>query len=442
MRAAEQQYIGVTMALCGRALQKRLASSRNVLAPTAVCHKRQISEDLTPKYKASVQTVDHVLYTQEHFALKDSLRKIIDQEINPYVDKWENEGQFPAHKIFKILGSAGFLGVNKPVEYGGLGLDFSYNVAVAEELGNISCGGIPMAIGVQSDMATPALARFGSAELKKEFLLPSIMGDKVACLGVTEIGAGSDVASIKTTAVRKGDEFIINGGKMWTTNGAQADWMCLLANTSDGPPHKNKSLICLPMDLAGIQIARKIDKLGMRSSDTVEVFFDDVRVPCKNVIGQEGMGFTYQMLQFQEERLWGVANILTTMENVVQATINYTRQRKIFQQPVLYHQVVHFRLAELQTEIELLRSLLYRCTALYINGNDVTKLASMAKLKAGRLARELGDSCLQYWGGMGFTGDVLVSRFYRDSRLMSIGAGADEVMLSIICKYMDTLPKK
>ncbi|KAL6456993.1 hypothetical protein MHYP_G00339560 [Metynnis hypsauchen] len=442
MRAAEQLYARATMALCGRALQKRLASSRNILTPTAVHHKRQISEDPSPKYKTSVQTVGHVLYTQEHFALKDSLRKIIDQEINPYVDKWEDEGQFPAHKIFKILGSAGFLGVNKPVEYGGLGLDFSYNVAVAEELGNINCGGIPMAIGVQSDMATPALARFGSAELKKEFLLPSIMGDKVACLGVSEIGAGSDVASIKTKAVRKGDEFIINGGKMWTTNGAQADWMCLLANTSDGPPHKSKSLICLPMDLPGIQIARKIEKLGMRSSDTVEVFFDDVRVPCKNVIGQEGMGFTYQMLQFQEERLWGVANILTTMENVVQATINYTRQRKIFQQPVLYHQVVHFRLAELQTEIELLRSLLYHCTALYIKGNDVTKLASMAKLKAGRLARELGDSCLQYWGGMGFTSDVLVSRFYRDSRLMSIGAGADEVMLSIICKYMDTLPRK
>lgn len=264
----------------------------------------------------------------------------------------------------------------------------------------------------------------------------------MVCLGVSETGAGSDVASIKTKAVRKGDDLIINGGKMWTTNGTQADWMCLLANTSDDPPHKNKSLICLPMNLPGVHIARKIDKIGMRSSDTAEVFFDDVRVPYKNIIGQEGMGFTYQMLQFQEERLWGVANILTTMEKVVQETINYTRQRKIFNKAVLYHQVVHFRLAELETEIELLRSLLHRATALYIKGNDVTKLASMAKLKAGRLARELGDSCLQYWGGMGFTSDVLVSRFYRDARLMSIGAGADEVMLSIICKYMDTLPRK
>lgn len=433
------------MALCTRSLQVHYwAFSRQILKTSAVCHRRHISENVSSKAKttSTPQTLDHVLYTQEHFALKDSLKKIIDQEINPYVDEWEEQGQFPAHRVFKILGSAGFLGVNKPVEYGGLGLDFSYSVAVAEELGNINCGGIPMAIGVQSDMATPALARFGSAELKQEFLLPSIMGDKVACLGVSEVGAGSDVASIKTKAVRKGDEFVINGGKMWTTSGSQADWMCLLANTSDGPPHKNKSLFCLPMNLPGIHIARKINKLGMRSSDTAEVFFDDVRVPCNNVIGQEGMGFTYQMLQFQEERMWGVANILTTMEKIIQETINYTRQRKIFQQPVLYHQVVHFRLAELQTEIELLRSLLYQCTALYIKGNDVTKLASMAKLKAGRLARELGDSCLQYWGGMGFTSDVLVSRFYRDARLMSIGAGADEVMLSIICKYMDTLPKK
>ncbi|XP_076864904.1 putative acyl-CoA dehydrogenase 6 [Brachyhypopomus gauderio] len=430
------------MALCGRVLRKPLGISHRLLKTTIVFDERHLSANVSATSNATFETSDHVLYTQEHFALKDSLRKIIDQEINPHVDKWETEGQFPAHRIFKILGSAGFLGVSKPVEYGGLGLDFSYSVAVAEELGNINCGGIPMAIGVQSDMATPALARFGSAELKNEFLQPTIMGDIVACLGVSEAGAGSDVASIKTKAVRKGDDFVINGGKMWTTNGAQADWMCLLANTSDGPPHKNKSLICLPMNLPGIHIARKIEKLGMWSSDTAEVFFDDVRVPCKNVIGQEGMGFTYQMLQFQEERLWGVANILTTMDKVVQETIKYTRQRKIFQQPVLHHQVVHFRLAELQTEIELLRSLLYRCTALYIKGVDVTKLASMAKLKAGRLARELGDSCLQYWGGMGFTSDVIVSRFYRDSRLMSIGAGADEVMLSIICKYMDTLPKK
>ncbi|XP_075275442.1 putative acyl-CoA dehydrogenase 6 [Opisthocomus hoazin] len=378
----------------------------------------------------------------QHRDLRAALRKIIDKEINPFVDKWEEEGQFPAHKVFKTLGQAGFLGVDKPTEYGGMGLDFSYSIAVAEELGNIRCGGVPMAIGVQAGMATPALTRFGSDELKKQFLAPTIAGDFVACLGVSEAGAGSDVASIKTTAVRKGDEYVINGGKMWTTSGCQADWMCLLANTSEGPPHRNKSLICLPMNLPGIHVAKKIDKLGMRSSDTAQIFFEDVKVPRKNLIGEEGKGFTYQMLQFQEERLWGVATVLTPLETIIEETIDYARQRTVFDRPVLHNQAVHFRLAELATEVELLRSLLYRTVALYVEGNDVTKFASMAKLKAGRLAREVTDSCLQFWGGMGFTSEVLVSRLYRDLRLMSIGGGTDETMLSIICKYMETLPSK
>uniref|UniRef100_A0ACB8FVF5 Uncharacterized protein n=1 Tax=Sphaerodactylus townsendi TaxID=933632 RepID=A0ACB8FVF5_9SAUR len=284
--------------------------------------------------------------------------------------------------------------------------------------------------------------RFGSDELKQQFLVPTIAGDVVACLGVSEPEAGSDVSGIKTKAIRKGDDYVINGGKMWITSGCQADWMCLLANTSEGPPHKNKSLLCLPMKLSGVHVAKKIDKIGMRSSDTAQIFFEDVRVPCKYLIGEEGMGFTYQMLQFQEERLWAAANILAQLENVIQETIDYTRQRKTFQQPILYNQTVHFRLAELATEVELLRSLVYRAVASYIQGKDVTKLASMAKLKAGRLTRELTDSCLQFWGGMGFTNEVLVSRVYRDFRLLSIGAGSDEVMLSIICKYMDTLPKR
>uniref|UniRef100_UPI001292F9F2 probable acyl-CoA dehydrogenase 6 n=1 Tax=Lonchura striata TaxID=40157 RepID=UPI001292F9F2 len=361
-----------------------------------------------------------------HRHLREALRKIIDKEINPFVDKWEEEGQFPAHKVFKILGQAGFLGVDKPTgrqvfvfssEYGGMGLDFSYNIAVAEELGNIRCGGIPMAIGVQAGMATPALTR-----ITLHFL----------CFEI----------DIKTSAVRKGDEYVINGGKMWITTGSQADWMWLLANTSKGPPHRNKSLICLPMNLPGILVAKKIDKLGMRSSDTAQIFFEDVRVPCKNLIGEEGKGFTYQMLQFQEERLWGVATALTPMETILQETIDYTGQRKVFGQPVLHNQTVHFRLAELATEVELLRSLLHRAVALYVEGNDVTKFASMAKLKAGRLTCEVTDSCLQFWGGMGFTNEVLVSRFYRDLRLMSIGGGTDETMLSIICKYMDILPRK
>ena len=216
---------------------------------------------------------------------------------------------FPSHELFKKLGNLGFLGLNKPVEFGGQGLDYSYALMMAEELGAIHCGGVPMAIGVQTDMATPALARFGSDEVRREFLAPAISGDAVACIGVSEPGAGSDVASIKTSARSDGDDYVINGGKMWITNGVKADWICLLANTGDGPVHRNKSLICVPMKSKGVQVARKLDKMGMRSSDTAQIFFDEVRVPKRNRIGEEGKGFTYQMVQFQEERLWGAARL-------------------------------------------------------------------------------------------------------------------------------------
>jgi citronellyl-CoA dehydrogenase len=227
---------------------------------------------------------------------------------------------------------------------------------------------------------------------------------------------------------------------MWITNGAQADWICLLANTSDGQVHRNKSLICVPMKTKGVTVARTLDKLGMRSSDTAQIFFDNVRVPKRNRIGEEGKGFTYQMVQFQEERLWGAAACLKADEFIIEATIDYTRNRKAFGQSILDNQVVHFRLAELQTEVELLRALIYRAAEQLVAGEDVTRLATMAKLKAGRLGRELTDACLQFWGGMGFMNETPVSRAYRDSRLTSIGGGADEVMLMVLCKMMGTLP--
>jgi len=379
-------------------------------------------------------------FTPEHEELRRSLQKFIAAEINPHVDEWEEAGIFPAHELFKKMGDLGFLGLHKPVEYGGQGLDYSYAMVMAEELGAIKCGGVPMAIGVHTDMATPALARFGSDGVRREFLTPSIAGDYVACLGVSEVGAGSDVASIKTTARKDGGDFVINGGKMWTTNGTQADWMCLLANTSDGRVHENKSLICVPMKTKGVEVARKLNKLGMRSSDTAQIFFEDVRVPRRNLIGEEGKGFVYQMLQFQEERLWAAAAALKSLEQLIAETIEYTRNRKAFGKPILDNQVVHFRLAELSTEIELLRALVYRACELYLTGADVTRLASMTKLKAGRLRREVSDGCLQYWGGMGYMNETAVSREFRDSRLMSIGGGADEIMLAIICKSMGTLP--
>jgi len=380
-------------------------------------------------------------FTPEHDALKRTIERFVEQELNPHVDEWEEAGIFPAHEVFRKLGELGLLGLTKPEAYGGAGLDYSYSVLMAETLGNIRCGGVPMAIGVQTDMATPALARFGSDELRAEFLAPAIAGEAVACIGVSEPGAGSDVASIRTTARKDGDDYVIDGGKLWITNGTQADWMCCLANTSEGNPHRNKSLIIVPMKSRGVSVERKLRKIGMNSSDTAQIHFDAVRVPRRYLVGEEGHGFTYQMLQFQEERLWGAANALKGLDNAVRDTIEYTRGRKIFGRPVLDNQVVHFTLAELQTEIEALRALVYRATELYVAGQDVTQLASMAKLKAGRLTREVADKCLQYWGGMGFTWENPVSRLYRDGRLASIGGGADEVMLSILCKFMGTLPR-
>jgi citronellyl-CoA dehydrogenase len=380
-------------------------------------------------------------FTPEHEELKRTIERFVEQEINPHVDEWEEAGIFPAHDVFRKLGELGLLGLTKPEAYGGAGLDYSYSVLMAETLGNTRCGGVPMAIGVQTDMATPALARFGSDELRAEFLAPAIAGTAVACIGVSEPGAGSDVASIRTTARKDGDDYVISGGKLWITNGTQADWMCCLANTSEGSPHRNKSLIIVPMKSKGVSIERKLRKIGMNSSDTAQIHFDDVRVPRRHLIGEEGHGFTYQMLQFQEERLWGAANALMGLDHAVRDTIEYTRSRKIFGRPVLDNQVVHFTLAELQTEIEALRALVYRATELYVAGRDVTQLASMAKLKAGRLTREVADKCLQYWGGMGYTWENPVSRLYRDGRLASIGGGADEVMLSILCKTMGTLPR-
>jgi len=380
-------------------------------------------------------------FTHEHEELRRTWRSIIERDINPHMDEWEKDGIFPAHEVFKKLGNAGLLGVDKPVEFGGAGLDFSYTMVSAEELGMVNGGSVPMAVGVQMAMATPALARFGSDAVRKEFLAPSISGDYVACLGVSEVGAGSDVASIRTTARRVGDDYVINGGKMWTTNGTQADWICLLANTGDGAAHTNKTLICVPMKAKGVQVARKLDKLGMRASDTAQLFFDDVRVPVRNRIGEEGMGFVYQMKQFQEERLWACAGSLKGCERTINATIDYTRQRKIFGKPILDNQVVHFKLAELLTEVEALRSLTYRACEDYLAGKDVTMLASMGKLIAGRLRRTVSDSCLQYWGGMGYMTESPVSRSFRDGRLGSIGGGADEVMLTIISKLMGTLPR-
>jgi citronellyl-CoA dehydrogenase len=380
--------------------------------------------------------------TPEHETLRRSVRRWIAEQVNPHVDEWEAAQTFPAHQVFRQLAGLGCLGLDKPVENGGLALDYSWAAMLAETLADIDCGGVPMAIGVQTDMCTPALAQHGSAELRAEFLAPAIAGEMVGCLGVSEVGSGSDVASIKTTARKDGGDYIIDGGKMWTTNGTQADWCCVLANTGEGAGHRNKSLIMVPMKTPGVQVARKLKKMGMHASDTAQIFFDGVRVPQRFRIGEEGQGFIYQMEQFQIERIWGALNTIGFAQRAIDITVAYTRERRAFGRSILDNQHVHYRLAEMQADVEAVRALAWQAVEDVVAGDDATRGATMAKLKAGRTARQVADGCLQFWGGMGFMDESLISRIYRDMRLPSIGGGADEVMLQILSKFMGTFPKQ
>jgi len=379
-------------------------------------------------------------FTAEHEAFRRVVRRFVETEINPHVEEWEAARIWPARDVLKKMGNLGLLGLNYPEEYGGGGVDYWYSAVLLEELGRADCAAVPMGIAVHTDMATPALAEFGSDELKRRFLAPAIAGDQVAAIGVSEPDAGSDVASIRTRAVADGDDYVINGSKMWITNGTQADFVTLLARTSGERGFRGMSLIVVPTDTPGFHVSRKLEKLGNHASDTAILTFEDMRVPQANRIGEEGLGFMLQMKQFQRERLAGSLMSTAGMEKIIRMTIAYCRERHTFGRPLIDNQVIHFRLCELLTEVEALRQLNYHCVRLLVAGEDVTKEVSMAKLKAGRLAREVADSCLQFHGGMGYVEEYPMARYFRDARLLSIGGGADEIMLGIIAKYENILP--
>ncbi len=375
-------------------------------------------------------------FTDQHNEIRRTVARFVEEELNPYVEQWEEEGRMPSHEIMKKAGQLGLLGIDKPEAYGGLGLDFSYQAVFSEELGAADHGSSPLLIGVHTMMSTPALAKYGSDELRQEFLVPAIEGDIVTSIAVSEPHAGSDVAAIKTNARKDGDDYIINGTKMWITNSTQADFFCLLANTGEGPVHKNKSLIIVPSDLPGITISKPLNKTGLRASDTAQIFFEDVRVPQRHRVGEEGMGFVYQMQQFQEERMYCAFVLLKFMEKCIDLTLEYTQQRQAFGKSLAENQVIQFRLAELQTEIQALRSLCYDTAERHIAGEDMSLMASMCKLKAGRLSNEVPRACLQYWGGMGFMWENFCGRAMRDNIASAIGGGSDETMLSIIARTM------
>lgn len=376
-------------------------------------------------------------FTEEHEAFRRSVRGVLEREIEPYVDEWEAAGAFPGHQVWKTLGAAGLLGLEYDPAYGGQGADHSYTVIFGEELGRIGCGGVPMAITAHTDMATPSLHRFGTHELKERYLAPALAGEMMAAIGVTEPDAGSDVAAIRTRAVRDGDQWVVNGTKLYITNGTQADWICLLVRTSDEGGYAGMSQIVFPTDTAGFSVTRKLDKLGMRSSDTAELTFVDARVPVANTIGQIGQGFGQQMRQFQNERMIAAYTAVGSMSVALARTRSYLGERQAFGKPLLAHQYLRYRLAELSAELDVLRHYNYACAEAYMRGEDTTRFATIAKLKAGRLQREVADTCLQFHGGVGYMSETWVSRFFRDGRLLSIGGGADEVMLQVLSKLDD-----
>jgi citronellyl-CoA dehydrogenase len=377
--------------------------------------------------------------TDDHDAFRASVRHFVDTSVNPYVDEWEHKGAFPAHDLFPEAAELGLLGIEYDPQYGGLGADHSFQMVACEEFGRMGSAGVSMALGVQSMMATPSLAQLGTPEQKAEFLAPAIAGTAVAAVAVTEPDTGSDVARLRTRARRDGDDWVITGRKMFITNGIQADWVCLLARTSDEGGYQGISQIIVPTALPGFSVSRKLDKLGNHASDTAELVFDHVRVPVANTIGAVGRGFQQQMQQFVVERMFAAYATVGQCDKALDRTRRFALDRSVFGGSLASKQYVAFRLAELQAQVDLLRSHNRETCEARIAGEDITRMAAVAKLTAGRLIREVADTCLQFHGGMGYVEETWTSRFFRDGRLVSIGGGADEVMLQVLAR-LDGLP--
>ncbi len=383
---------------------------------------------------AKIKSANQIYFTKDHDMVRRAVKEFVDREINPYMDEWEEQGIAPLHDLFKKMGDLGFLGIRYDPKYGGQGLDYWYDLILLEEMAHCHGMGIPMAVSVQTHMATPAIDEFGSEYLKETYLMPAIAGDMVASIAVTEPGAGSDVASLQTTAKKDGDAYVINGSKTYITNGTQADFLTLRARTSDDPGYHSFSLFVVPTDLDGFQVSRKLDKLGVRCSDTAELFFDNMRVPVENMIGKEGEGFIYQMQQFQHERFSSMPGGYIATKDMIDMTVKHIKERIVFGKPLISKQVLRHRIADWLTEIECLKQLTYHIVRMKMEGLDVTREVSMGKLFAAQVAQKVADGCLQMYGGLGYMNEMLISRYYRDARLFSIGGGASEVMREIISR--------
>jgi len=374
-------------------------------------------------------------FTTEHDIFRKSVRDFCEKEIKPHVDEWEREGIFP-REIFTEMGKLGFLGIRFPEKYGGSGLDWWYTACFIEELPRSMCAGVPLSIMAHTDMATPIINAIGTEEQKQEYLAPAIKGEKIAAICITEPGAGSDVAGIRTTAKKVGNEYVINGSKTFITNGTRADFLMMAAKTKSEARHEGISLFLFPTDVKGYSVTRKLDKLGNRSSDTAELAFEDCRIPARCLLGEENMGFLYAMKNFQGERLVAALSATAGSQLAMEETFRYVHEREAFGKPLAKFQVVRHKFADMATRIEACRALTYHSVNLYNDGIECTKEVSMAKIFGAEMSQFVVDTCLQLHGGYGYIEEYYICRAYRDIRLMPIGGGATEVMKEIVSRLM------
>jgi citronellyl-CoA dehydrogenase len=373
-----------------------------------------------------------VRFSEEHERFRATVRRFCEEEIAPNARQWDREGIFP-REIFRKAGALGMLGINKSEAYGGLGLDYWYTVAYAEALAYSRNAGVNMALMVQSDMATPILDAVGSDEVKAEFLAPAIAGEKIAALGVTEPGAGSDVANLSTTARRVGDEYVIRGQKTFITNGTRADFITLAVRTGE-PGFGGISFLVVPTDRPGFSVSRKLEKIGNLASDTAELFFDEVKVPVRFRLGEENEGFYHIMQNFQGERLVAAVTAVAGMALMIEDAIAYGRERTAFGRPIGKFQIWRHRLVDLLTRVEAARQLTYLACDKFDRGESPVREITMAKLYAGELVQEVAYTCQQMYGGYGYIREYDIARAFCDVRLLSIGGGTSEVMREILVK--------
>ncbi len=372
----------------------------------------------------------HFCITDEHEQLRESIQTFAERELAPHSDEWEEQG-FP-DSVFTRMGELGFLGVYFPEEYGGQGGDYFMSLMRGEAMAHSNNGGLAMGVAVHTDMATPPILKFGSEYLKQTYLVPSIKGEMISSLGITEPGAGSDVAGIRTRAVRDGDEYVINGSKTFITNGVRADFIVLVTKTDSDAGYDGFSLFVVPKDTPGFHVSRKLEKLGMHSSDTAELTFEDVRVPVEHLVGEEGKGFYHIMWELQGERLIGAAGSVAGAQRVFDRTLEYAKERNAFGRPIGRFQAIRHKFAEMATKIEAARQMVYTTAWRVQNGEYPVREISMAKLYASRIGCEVCDDCVQIHGGYGYMKEYGVERAWRDMRLNRIGAGTDEIMLEVI----------